>query len=152
MRKILFICHGNICRSPMAQAVFQFLVEQKGQAHRFFVDSAATSREEIGNPVHHGTQTILAQKAIPCPKHFARQVTCEDFEAFDFLVCMDHNNLRNMQRQFPALPKEKLYLLMDFTPVPHPIADPWYTGDFEQTFQDVWQGCSCLLEQLVKPE
>lgn len=150
MIKVLFICHGNICRSTMAQSVFWYLVKEKGLGDNFHVDSAATSREEIGNGVHYGTGTILKEKSIPCIEHYARQMTKQDYLEYDYLIGMDDNNIRNMLRILGSDPDKKIYKLLDFTSSTRNIADPWYTGDFETTYQDVREGCEALLQYICK--
>lgn len=148
MIKILFICHGNICRSPMAEFVMKDLVRQNGLEGQIQIASAATSREEIGNPVYPPARRKLAEHGIHCDGHHARQLTARDYQDFDLLIGMDQANLRNMTRICGGDPAGKLHLLMDFTQRPGDVADPWYTGDFETTWQDVLEGCSRLLEQL----
>lgn len=145
MKKILFICHGNICRSPMAEYVFKYMVKNQRLEHLFEIDSAATSTEEIGNGVHHGTRTILAQKNIPCGNHRARQLTMADYNYYDLLIGMDRYNVQNITRMTGGDSQNKVEMLLD-----RPIADPWYTGDFQQTFQDVEEGCTKLLKRLLK--
>lgn len=148
MKKILFLCHGNICRSPMAAYVMRDLVAKAGLAEQFVIDSAATSTEELGNPVYPPAQRKLAEHGIDCAGHAARQMTRQDYETYDLLVAMDHNNLRNMQRFVGSDPQHKVSLLMDHTARPGDVADPWYTGDFEATWQDVLEGCTALLQEL----
>lgn len=147
MIHILFVCHGNICRSPMAQSVMAHLVQQRGLSH-ILVDSAATSSEEVGNCVHPGTQRVLAEYHIPLVPHRARLMTRQDGETFDYLIGMDSFNLRNMARITGSM--DKIHGLLDWSSLPRDIADPWYTGDFEATFRDVWDGCHSLLEALLK--
>lgn len=147
MTKILFVCHGNICRSPMAESVTTHLVKELGVTD-LIIQSAATSTEEIGNPVHLGTQKILRQHGIPLVPHRARQMTPLDGEKYDYLIGMDSANLRNMIRI--AGSEEKIHRLLDWSSSPRDIADPWYTGDFERTFQDVWEGCTALLHTLIR--
>lgn len=146
--KILFVCHGNICRSPMAEYVMKDLVAKAGLTKEFVIDSAATSTEELGNPVYPPARRKLAEHGIGCAGHAARQMTRRDYENYDLLVAMDHNNLRNMQRFVGDDPQNKVSLLMDHTRRPGDVADPWYTGNFEATWQDVLEGCTALLEQL----
>lgn len=148
MIKILFICHGNICRSPMAEFVMKDLVRKSGLDGQIQIASAATSREEIGNPVYPPARRKLAEHGIGCDGHHARQMTARDYRDFDLLIGMDQANLRNMMRICGGDPAEKLHLLMDFTQRPGEVADPWYTGDFEATWQDVLEGCGGLLERL----
>lgn len=145
MTKILFVCHGNICRSPMAESVMAYLVKEKGITD-IQVSSAATSREEIGNPVHPGTRRILERYHIPLIPHRAVQMTRQDGEEYDLLIGMDTANLQNMARITGSM--EKIHGLLDWTSLPRDIADPWYTGDFEATFRDVWEGCNSLLDNL----
>ncbi|MBQ6841757.1 MAG: low molecular weight phosphotyrosine protein phosphatase [Firmicutes bacterium] len=148
MIKILFICHGNICRSPMAEYVMKHLVAEAGLADAIYIESAATSTEEIGNGVHHGTRRLLDQHHIPCPPRRARQITARDWREFDYLICMDGRNISNARRQLGE-PQGQLCRLLDFAGRPgQDIADPWYTGDFELTYDDVLQGCTALLAQL----
>ena len=149
MIKILFICHGNICRSPMAEFVMKDLVKQAGMEEKFFIASAATSTEEIGNPVYPPARRKLAEHGIGCAGKTARQMTRADYQAYDLLIGMDHANLRNMTRICGGDPEGKLRLLLDYTDRPGEVADPWYTGNFEQTWQDVTAGCRGLLESLV---
>lgn len=148
MIKILFVCHGNICRSPMAEYVFRDMVEKKGLGDCFFVASSATSREEIGNPVHIGTRRILSQKGIDTLDKTAVQLKKEDYKDYDYLIGMDSRNLNNMRRMIGDDQDRKMYRLLDFTDHPRDIADPWYTGDFEQTYEDVYEGCEKLLESI----
>lgn len=148
MHRILFICHGNICRSPMAEYLLRHMVKALGCAESFVIDSAATSTEEIGNPVHPGTRSKLQQQGVYCGAHCARQICPADYEAYDLLIGMDAANLRNMQRIFGKDPKAKLCRLLDFTARPGDIADPWYTGDFEETYEDILAGCRGLLRAL----
>ncbi len=148
MIKILFICHGNICRSPMAEFVMKDLVSKRGLSDDFFIASAATSREEIGNPVHHGTRNKLAQYGISTKGKYAIQLTKEDYQAYDYLIGMEQWNIRNILKIIGSDPKHKVYRLLDFTDNPKDIDDPWYTGDFDKTYEDVLKGCTALLERI----
>ena len=151
--KILFICHGNICRSPMAEFVMKDLVQKAGLESQFHIESAATSREEIGNPVYPSARRKLAEHGISCGGHAARQLTRGDYDTFDLLIGMDSANLRDMQRICGGDREGKLSLLMDYTASLGSVADPWYTGDFEATWRDVSEGCHGLLDQLLsKPD
>ena len=147
MTKILFVCHGNICRSTMAEYVMKDLMEKEGLSHLFFIDSAATSTEEIGNPVHPGTRRKLYEMGIACGDHRARQITRADLAAFDYLLGMDRANIKNMRRMLGESPK--IMQLLDFSSNPRDIADPWYTGDFDATFRDINEGCLSLLHHII---
>ena len=149
MKNILFICHGNICRSPMAEFVMKDLVQKAGLASEFHIESAATSREEIGNPVYPPAQRKLADHGISCNGHAARQLTNQDYDEYDLLIGMDQANLRDMYRICGGDYAEKMSLLMGHTARPGNVADPWYTGDFEATWQDVLEGCHGLLKELT---
>ena len=159
MIKVLFICHGNICRSTMAQSVFTHMVKQKGLEDVFEIDSAATSREEIGNSPHYGTVRKLQQVGIPVIPHRARQMTKKDYEYYDYLIGMDTANIRNMNRIADGDPEGKIYKMLSFAgyetnhqlAAGRDVADPWYTGDFEATYQDVIAGCEGFL-QFLKEE
>lgn len=146
--KILFVCHGNICRSPMAEFVMKDLVKKAGQEDRFVIESAATSTEEIGNGVYPPARRKLAEHGIGCQGKTARQMTRSDYGRFDLLVGMDVWNIRNMRNICGGDPDEKIKMLMDFTRRPGDVADPWYTGDFESTWRDVLEGCQALLDKL----
>ena len=148
MTKILFICHGNICRSPMAEFVMKDLVEKAGLGARYQIASAATSAEELGNPVYPPARRKLAEHGISCQGKRARQFTRQDYQAWDLLIAMDENNLRNMARVTGGDPAGKFRLLLDYTHRPGQVADPWYTGDFEATWRDVLEGCQGLLSAL----
>ena len=150
MRKILFVCHGNICRSPMAEFVMKDLVQKAGLASQLHIESAATSREEIGNPVYPPTRCKLAEHGISCGGHAARQLTNADYEEYDLLIGMDRANLRDMYRICGGDYAGKMSLLMDHTARPGDVADPWYTDDFEATWQDVLAGCQGLLRELTE--
>ena len=146
--KVLFICHGNICRSTMSQFVFQDMVNKHNLTDQFYIDSAATSREEIGNPVHHGTRRKLKEVGIPCGDHRARQLEKREYDEFDYLIGMDSMNIRNMNRILGGDPEAKVQKLLDFTERKGDIADPWYTGNFDLTYRDVSEGCKGLLHFL----
>ncbi len=151
MTKILFVCHGNICRSPMAEFVMKDLVKRAGLESQFYIESAATSTEEIGNPVYPPARRKLAEHGIGCAGKTARQLRNEDCARFDLLIGMDKANLRNMYRICGGDYDEKMHLLMEFAGRPDAeVADPWYTGDFEATWQDVLAGCQGLLNVLQK--
>ena len=145
MLKILFICHGNICRSTMAQSVFTHLVKTRHIDHLFEINSAATSREEIGNGPHYGTVNKLRQVGIPVVPHRAIQMTKADYDYYDYLIGMDTANIRNMQRIADGDPEDKIYKLLAFTDDVRDVADPWYTGDFDATYRDVVAGCEGFL-------
>ena len=148
MTKILFICHGNICRSTMAQYVFGDLVRRAGRESEFEIDSAATSREEIGNGVDPRTRRKLAQEGFLCGNHKARQVTREDYARWDWLIAMDEENLWGLRRIIPEDPQGKVRLLLDWTGAPRDIDDPWYTGNFDRAYRDIREGCEALLRAL----
>lgn len=148
MHKILFVCHGNICRSPMAEYIMKWLVAEAGRTDEFEIASAATSTEEIGNPVYPPARRKLAEHGIRCDGHAARQLSRWDYDHYDLLIGMDSWNLRNMQRLYGGDPDHKISLLLDFTHRPGDVADPWYTDDFEATWRDCLEGCKCLLQQL----
>lgn len=151
MIRILFVCHGNICRSTMAQSVFQHMVDESGLSGMYHIDSAATSREEIGNPPHYGTREKLRREGIPCVPHRARQMQREDYGCFDYIIGMDSANIRNILRIIGNQdPDGKVAKLLDFTERKgEDIADPWYTGDFEATYRDAKEGCEALLEKTL---
>lgn len=150
MKKLLFVCHGNICRSPMAEFIMKDLVKKAGLESQFRIESAATSREEIGNPVYPPARRKLAEHGISCEGHAARQLTNQDYEEYDLLIGMDQVNLRSMYRICGGDFSDKMSLLMEHTDHPGDVADPWYTGDFEATWQDVLAGCQGLLKELTK--
>ena len=153
MIKILFICHGNICRSPMCEFVMKDLVAKAGRADQFEIASAATSTEELGNPVHPGTRRQLALHGISCEGKRARQVTRADYDRYDMLICADSNNIRNLRRITGGDPDGKISLVLDHTSRPgRDVADPWYSGDFETTWNDVSEGCSGLLRELTEKD
>lgn len=147
MKKILFVCHGNICRSPMAEYVMKHLVREAGRESEFEIASAATSTEEIGNPVYPPARRKLAEHGIRCEGHAARQIVKADYAHYDLIIGMDQYNMRNMLRHFGGDPNHKLHLLMDCTSRPGDVADPWYTGNFEATWCDCLEGCRQLLEE-----
>ena len=147
--KILFVCHGNICRSPMAEFVMKHLVEERGLQDQFEIASAATSTEEIGNPVYPPARRKLAEHGIGCQGKTARQMTLEDYRYFDHIIVMDHNNIHNVKRLLGEDKDHKISLLMDYTNRPGEVADPWYTGDFEATWRDVLEGCKGLLSAIA---
>ncbi len=143
MIKILFICHGNICRSPMAEYVMKDLAAKAGVADRFEIASAAVSREEIGNPIYPPARRELAKHGIRCDGHAARLVTLADYRHYDRIYYMDRSNARYLQRLLPR-DDDKIRPLLD-----HDVADPWYTGDFTQTWEDVLAGCQAILEEFT---
>ena len=149
--RILFVCHGNICRSTMAEFVLKDMVTRRELAERFHIESAATSTEEIGNPVHPGTAAVLREHGIGgFEAKRARQLRRADYDAFDFIIGMDTANIRNMNWILGGDPDGKVSRLLDFTDHPRDVADPWYTGNFDVTYQDVCEGCKGLLEYIRK--
>jgi protein-tyrosine phosphatase len=150
MTKILFVCLGNICRSPMAEFVFRDLVEKRGLSGRFQAVSAATSAEEAGNPVHPGTRRRLAREGISVQGKRAVQMTPQDYAKYHLLIGMEERNLAAMRRISGGDPQGKIRRLLDFSSHPRDIADPWYTGDFDRTYDDILEGCQALLDYLLK--
>lgn len=142
MPKILFICHGNICRSPMAEMVLRHLAKQAGRLQEFEIASCATSCEELGNDVYPAARRELSKHGIPCPTRSARRLCAADYEQYDQLICMDKNNLRNAERLLGGDPEHKLRLLLG----DRDVDDPWYTGDFSTAFRDIRDGCLQLLD------
>lgn len=145
MKKILFVCHGNICRSPMAEFIMRDLVEKAGIAQDYYIESAATSTEELGNSVYPPAQRKLAQHGISCKGKTARQMTRADYNRFDLIIGMDDWNIRNIMRIVGSDPENKIHKLLDFTNRPGDVADPWYTGNFDATWRDCLEGCQQLL-------
>lgn len=146
---ILFVCHGNICRSPMAEFVMKHLVQEAGAQSHFRIASAATSAEEIGNAVYPPARRKLAEHGISCEGKRARQMTAADYREYDLLIGMDQMNLRNMRRIAGGDPLGKIHALMEYTERPGEVAAPWYTGNFDATWRDVSEGCQGLLQQLM---
>lgn len=148
MIKVMMVCHGNICRSTMAEFVLKDMVKKQHIEDKFIIDSSATSREEIGNGVHHGTRRKLAEMDVPCGEHRAVQITKKDYDNYDYILIMDANNRRNLMRIIGADTEGKVHGLLDFSGRPRDIADPWYTGNFDVTYDDVVEGCETFLEHL----
>ena len=149
MIKILFVCHGNICRSPMAEFVMKRLVRERGIERDFIIESAATSREELGNPVYPPARRMLARHGISCSGKTAVRMTKSDYDKYDYIVAMDSMNVRNIMRIIGSDTKSKVSMLLDFTDHPRSVADPWYTGDFDSTYSDVTEGCQALLNTII---
>lgn len=151
--RVLFVCHGNICRSPMAEFIFKNLVNQKRLSGEFTVGSAATSTEEIyrgrGNPIYPPAAEQLRLNGIPFDDHRAVQVCRDDYDKYDYLVYMDQHNRRNLLRIIGSDPLNKCRRLLDFTDSPRDVSDPWYTGDFDLTYRDLTRGCTALLDYLM---
>ena len=150
MIKIMFVCHGNICRSPMAEFVFNDMVRKRGLADKMLAHSSATSTEEIGNDIHRGTRRILDKYGVSYSPREAVQLTRSDYTDYDLLVGMDSYNIRNMIRILGSDPDGKVVRLLDLTSRSGDVADPWYTGDFEATYRDVREGCEALINMLVQ--
>lgn len=148
MIKVLFVCHGNICRSTMAQFMFQDMVNKKGLADKFYIDSAATSREEIGNGPHYGTVGKMREVGIPVLHHRARQMTRSDYDEYDYLIGMDSYNISNMSRIAGGDPDNKIYQMLEFAGSSRSIADPWYTGNFDETYSDLCEGLGSFMKYL----
>ena len=149
MTNILFVCLGNICRSPMAEFLMKALVAEKGLSEQFEIASAATSSDEIGNPVYPPVAALLRERGISCKDKTARQLRRADYESYDYIIGMDGANRRNMLRLFGGDPKGKVSLLLDFTDHPRDVADPWYTRDFRAAERDIESGFRALLDTLL---
>lgn len=148
MINVLFVCLGNICRSPMAEFVFRDMVKERGLADQFHIASAATSSEELGNPVHHGTTDKLKEYGISTKGKYAVQLKRRDYQAYDYILGMEYRNIRGIHRIIGSDPERKVSRLLDYTGQPRDIADPWYTGNFEATYRDVLEGCEAFWDSL----
>lgn len=149
MKRIIFVCHGNICRSPMAEFIMKALVKANGREEDFYIESAAVSTEEIGNPIYPPAKRCLTNHGVIFDNtKTARQITKADYDLYDMIICMDRSNLRRMDRIVESDPEHKISMMMSFAGSNRDVADPWYTGDFETTFQDILSGCEGLLKQL----
>ena len=148
MIKIMFVCLGNICRSPMAEFILKDMVKKQGLEKEFYIKSSATSREEIGNNIHYGTRDKLIQKGIPFEKRKAVRLTPDDYKKYDYIIGMENSNILNIKRIVGEDKENKIYRLLDFSSSPRDIADPWYTGNFEITFNDIIEGCTSFLKCL----
>lgn len=147
MIKVLFVCLGNICRSPMAEYVFKDMIKKEG-TEEIYIDSAATSSEEIGNSIHYGTRNKLKEMNIDYGNHLARQITKQDYEKFDYIIGMEDRNIKGIKRIVGEDTENKIYRLLDFSKNPRDIADPWYTGNFDKTYDDIVEGLEAFLDYL----
>ena len=152
MIKIMFVCLGNICRSPMAEFVFKDLVRKKGLENKFYIASSATSSEEIGSDVHYGTVRKLNSVGIPVEHRKAQKLKKEDYENFDYIIGMEERNIYNILRIVGEDKENKVFKLLDFSKFPRDIADPWYTGNFDKTYEDILEGCNFLFEKIQNEE
>ncbi len=150
MIRVAFCCHGNICRSTLAESVFTYKVRELGLGDQFVIDSFATSTEEIGNPPHRGTVNKLREVGIPLVPHRAKQITIRDYDSFDYIIGMDSWNMRNLNRMLKGDPEGKIYKFLTFAGSERDIADPWYTGNFDVTYDDIIEGCEAFLSYLEK--
>lgn len=148
--RILFVCHGNICRSPMAEFIFKDIIRSQGLEEQFYVESAAVSTEEIGNSIYPPAKRCLNAHGIPFDRNkTARQITRADYDRFDLIICMDRMNLRWLKYIIPNDPQNKVHLMMSYAGIDRDVADPWYTGDFETTYRDITTACESLLHKLL---
>lgn len=152
MIKVMFVCLGNICRSPMAEFVFKDMVKKQGLEEKFYIKSSATSSEEIGNDIHFGTKDKLTQKGIPFERRKATRLKAEDYKKYDYIIGMEESNIRNIKNIVGEDEENKIYRLLDFSNDPRDIADPWYTGNFETTYNDIVEGCTNFLLYLKEQE
>lgn len=152
MIRVLFVCHGNICRSTMAEFLFKDYVSKIGMSDLFYIESAGTSNEEEGNPVYPGTREILNRLNIDCSKKRARRIKPSDYDNFDFIIGMDRHNRINLLRFFDYDPKHKVSLILDYTSSPRDVIDPWYYDNFEDTYKDIMEGINCFYSYLVENE
>ena len=157
MIKILFVCLGNICRSPMAEYVFKNMVKERGLENNFYIKSAATSNEEEGNGIHYGTKRKLEEQNIPYGNHQSRKMTKSDYEKYDYIIGMEDSNITSIKRIIGEDKEEKIYKLLDFANLINKnyttsrnIADPWYTGNFDKTYEDIAEGCNALLKYCIE--
>lgn len=148
MIKILFVCHGNICRSPMGEFILKKMVKEKGLSDKFEIASAATSTEEIGNPVYPPAKRKLKEHGIDCSGKYAVQLKRSDYDRYDYFLCMDNRNIQNTLRIFGSDPEGKVSLLLSYCGERREVADPWYTDDFDTAYDDIWRGCRAFLEKL----
>ena len=148
MIKILFVCHGNICRSPMAEFVMKDLVRKAGREEQFIIASKAARRDELGNDTHYGTKAKLRQMGVPFEKRKATLLSKSDYDAYDYLIAMDRENVSDMLRLFGGDPDKKIHMLLEFAGLKREVADPWYTGNFDETYEDVMIGCKGLMHRL----
>ncbi|MBR3927919.1 MAG: low molecular weight phosphotyrosine protein phosphatase [Clostridia bacterium] len=152
MYKILFVCHGNICRSPMAEFVFKMLVNEAGLSQKYFCDSKACTDEEIGNGIYPAAARELNRRGVRMGEHRADQMSMKDYREFDLIVGMDHENMRDLMSMTKRDPEGKVRMLMDYTDTPGEVSDPWYTGNFERAYDDILKGCTCLIKALEEGE
>lgn len=150
MVRVMFVCHGNICRSPMAEFVFKDMITKRGMEDKFYIASSATSAEELGNAVHYGTRSKLREHGISVEGKYAVQLNKQDYDKYDYLIGMDQRNITNMKRMIGADPSNKISRLLEFAGENRDIADPWYTGDFDRTYNDILKGCNALLNIITK--
>ena len=150
MLKVLFVCLGNICRSTMAEYVFKDMVKKENMQDKFFIDSAGTSNESVGDPVYYDTRRKLNEMNIECGNHIARKITKEDYEKFDYIIGMEERNIVNIKRIVGEDTKNKIYKLLEFSENPRDIADPWYTGNFDRTYDDIVEGLTYFIRFLRK--